>query len=460
MAHYGQKSQIGLRLTNNSDTSSSYSSVIQKQKNIKMALLSTCLCCSLLTASIFFGITSMVLYLMSFGIELWWIIEAEVRLPIPAYLLALSFFFLSLLSFSMVVGLRTKRTRLLLAWILLNLLLMCPEAGMVLFMAIYYWEGKTYAIIEVGLWILRIFISVFGLISTQSLYSRWRDQKSVLKSLSGLNVTNDTFLPNGIGGEYQAKQIEAGFGYQNTAYAYSQPHLSTLAVTKYAPSSTVQPKYLKRSASSASQFVSASRLSGLNEIPPMQLNASQLTGYQKNEFDTSKFATGLVYRNHSQYDLPSFGLDPDEPIFVNGQYGRGGLQHQDYYQRPFSAMSGSKGGPNWRPERPDSSLQWYKPRSLVNLEDDTSSIWSGIGKSGNYPSHNTQSLDRRKYAAGAFDRAHSVGALNFGYNTDDGILRGSVAPFMHFAGNAPASESKQSLGQFSDHIDKYRDVAL
>ena len=104
-------------------------------------------------------------------------------------------------------------------------------------------------------------------------------------------------------------------------------------------------------------IISASRLSGLNEIPPMQLNASQLTGYQKNEFDTSKFATGLVYRNHSQYDLPSFGLDPDEPIFVNGQYGRGGLQHQDYYQRSFSAMSGSKGGPNWRPERPDSSLQ-------------------------------------------------------------------------------------------------------
>lgn len=62
-----------------------------------------------------------------------------VRLPIPAYLLALSYFALSLLSLSMLLGLRTKRTRLLLAWILLNLLLMCPEAGMVLFMAIYYW---------------------------------------------------------------------------------------------------------------------------------------------------------------------------------------------------------------------------------------------------------------------------------------------------------------------------------
>ena len=61
------------------------------------------------------------------------------RLPIPAYLLALSYFFLSLLSLSMLVGLRTKRTRLLLAWILINLLVICPEAGMVLFMAVYYW---------------------------------------------------------------------------------------------------------------------------------------------------------------------------------------------------------------------------------------------------------------------------------------------------------------------------------
>ena len=59
----GQKSQIGHRLTSNSDTSSSYSSVIQKQKKIKMALLSSCLCCSLLTASIFFGITSMVSFI-------------------------------------------------------------------------------------------------------------------------------------------------------------------------------------------------------------------------------------------------------------------------------------------------------------------------------------------------------------------------------------------------------------
>ena len=50
-----------------------------------------------------------------------------------------------------------------------------------------------------------------------------------------------------------------------------------------------------------------------------------------------------------------------------------------------------------------------------------------------------------------------MGALNFGYVSDDGILRGSVTPFMHFTNN---NESKQSLGQYSDHIDEYRDVAL
>ena len=70
-----------------------------------MAVLNSCMCCSLLTGSILTGVTSTVLYLMSFGLELWWIVDAggasnekqlndiiEQRLPIPAYVLALSYF--------------------------------------------------------------------------------------------------------------------------------------------------------------------------------------------------------------------------------------------------------------------------------------------------------------------------------------------------------------------------------
>ena len=63
----------------------------------------------------------------------------SVNLPIPAYLLALVYFFLSLLSVVMMVGLRGKKTRMLLAWMIFFLLAVFPEAGMVLFMGVYYW---------------------------------------------------------------------------------------------------------------------------------------------------------------------------------------------------------------------------------------------------------------------------------------------------------------------------------
>ncbi len=49
-------------------------------------------------------------------------------------------------------------------------------------------EGNTYGIIELGMWIFRIIFSISGMICVQSLYSRWRDHKSVLRSLNELNV--------------------------------------------------------------------------------------------------------------------------------------------------------------------------------------------------------------------------------------------------------------------------------
>ena len=70
-----------------------------------------------------------------------------------------------------------------------------------------------------------------------------------------------------------------------------------------------------------------------------RLHAAQLTGYRKNEFDTTKFANGLAYRTQSQYDLPSFGLDPDAPVFLSG-YGPGGLSNHSSHipKRPDSAL--------------------------------------------------------------------------------------------------------------------------
>jgi len=81
--------------------------------------------------------------------------------------------------------------------------------------------------------------------------------------------------------------------------------------------------------------------------------------------------------------------------------------------------------------------------------------------------HHFQSLDRRKRLQDARLRAHSTGALNFGYLSEEGILRGGVGLFNYSTSSRDrdlrygmARESQQSIGQFSDHVDKYRDVAL
>ena len=83
---------------------------------------------------------------------------------------------------------------------------------------------------------------------------------------------------------------------------------------------------LSRSASTASHFVTASRmsmpdLSSLNTINNNMIYPHHLKqGLSKNEFNP-----GGVHKTLSQYDLPSFGLDPDAPIFIQHGYGPGGL---------------------------------------------------------------------------------------------------------------------------------------
>lgn len=65
-------------------------------------------------------------------------------------------------------------------------------------------------------------------------------------------------------------------------------------------------------------------------------------------------------------------------------------------------------------------------------------------------------MDRRK-GLSSNQRAMSMTALNFGHvANEETILRGQIGP-LHFFGQG---DSKLSLGQWSDHVDKYRDVAL
>ncbi|CAB4064825.1 unnamed protein product [Lepeophtheirus salmonis] len=120
-----------------------------------------CCCCSLLTGAVMTGIVSLTAYIMGFSLEVWWIVVAEEQLPIPAFLLCLIYLILSILSLTMLVGLRSQRTYLILSWISMVLILLFPEAGMVLFMALYHWNTNTNGILELILWTLRVIFNLY-----------------------------------------------------------------------------------------------------------------------------------------------------------------------------------------------------------------------------------------------------------------------------------------------------------
>ena len=71
-----------------------------------MAFLSSCLCCSLLTGSIIIAIMATVLYGIAFAVELYMIIETDVSLSVPAYILTIGYLLMSLLSLCVIVSLR------------------------------------------------------------------------------------------------------------------------------------------------------------------------------------------------------------------------------------------------------------------------------------------------------------------------------------------------------------------
>ena len=61
-------------------------------------------------------------------------------------------------------------------------------------------------------------------------------------------------------------------------------------------------------------------LNSINNNNSMMFSRQLKQGLSRNEFNP-----GGVHKTLSQYDLPSFGLDPDAPIFIQHGYGPGGL---------------------------------------------------------------------------------------------------------------------------------------
>ena len=168
-------------------------------------------------------------------------------------------------------------------------------------------------------------------------------------------------------------------------------------------------------------------------------------GLSRNEFNPGGLAG--VQKTLSQYDLPSFGLDPDAPIFIQQAYGPGGLPGVSLYR-----------GNSRRDHLISETMESYRPRSLGNLHrEDSVSMLSERFNTTSRTDYDTQSLDRRRFG-------YKNNSDNFGYIPDTSSLSlGYVSDGGGFHSFGGSLGSKQSLGQMSgisDSPEKYRDIAL
>ena len=283
-------------------------------------------------------------------------------------------------------------------------------------------------------------LQLCGLLCVQSLWRLWREEESIFRSLQELS-TGDLQDSKARGGSVRYSN-NLGLGYHNPAFHQSINHLSGTALSvnkKY------NNKQVQRSASAASHLVAASRLS----MPDLSSLSNSLyfphhlqQGLSRNEFNPGGFQKTL-----SQYDLPSFGLDPDAPIFIQRGYGPGGLPGVSLYR-----------GNSRRDHLMSETMQNYRPRSLGNLhrEDSVSMLSERFNTTGRLE-YDTQSLDRRRFG-------YKNNSDNFGYIPDTSSLSlGYVSDGGGFHSFGGSLGSKQSLGQMSgisDSPEKYRDIAL
>ncbi|XP_075545832.1 reduction in Cnn dots 6 isoform X1 [Dermacentor variabilis] len=153
-----------------------------------MAIVNSAGCCELFAAGVCIGVYTMIVYLGAFIMELWWIIENNVQLPVPAYVLAAGYFSIFLVSLFLLAGLFLRKSNYLLGWLFVSVLFFFPECGLALFMSLQYWKLDSKGIAELAFYIVRAVVNVVCIVCVQSLYTQWKQEKAVMRRLQNLNV--------------------------------------------------------------------------------------------------------------------------------------------------------------------------------------------------------------------------------------------------------------------------------
>ncbi|KAJ1520871.1 hypothetical protein ONE63_003956 [Megalurothrips usitatus] len=450
-----------------------------------MALLDSCLCCSLTVASFVIGVYALVAYVIAFTVELWWIVESEGGLPAPAHLLCAGYFVSLVLCAVLLHGLTVRRGLCLVVWLVGVAALALPEAGMVLYMALQYWRLQSlYGLTEITCWACRLLINVAGVVSVQSLYSSWREESEVMRRLRDLNMSSTMSTSNGrrgsvasSNGGIPAHGLALGLAYQNEGFVGSMSQLNGKPAggTYAVPLQPMHGTKLKRSASSASRRSTASAMS----LPAIPMAPLSYAG------DGSVYGYSMGPAMGSPM-TPPMGLPMAPPMAPLPQPGP--LHRTDsaseFNAAAFDGMlaASMRAGPGGPGGVADGGL--VAAGRLSNLSGAGSVCGSATGSGsrlGDYwrvetvtaPSRpaaymmppTTRSLDRRLHhrprrAVSMADLGtvamHQVVCYRDAYGRDYLVPASYVHPGMLYRG----ATSKTSLGAASDDFRKYRDVAL
>lgn len=465
-----------------------------------MALVDSCLCCSLMVASFVMGVYALVAYVIAFTVELWWIVETDGGLPAPAHLLCAGYFVSLVLCAVLLHGLTVRRSLCLVVWLVGVASLALPEAGMVLYMALQYWRLQSlYGLTEITCWACRLFINAVGVVSVQSLYSSWREESEVMRRLRDLNMSStmstmstsngrrgSVASSNGVGpmvhmAPHMAPHMgpHMGLAYQNEGFVGSMSQLNgkppggTYAV----PLQPLHGGKLKRSASSVSRRSTSSAMS----LPAMSPMDGSVYGYPVGSL--------LPLGSHMASPLPPPGaLHRTDSASEFNAAAFDGMLAASLRHPPAGGDAVDGGGPPapGRLSRAGKGRGPARAQSLVDLSRSASRLgdyWrvetvTAPARPVAYMLPTTRSLDRRlrpRRAVSMADLGASVHAAPFVHAGHfgpahhpmyyrDAYGRDYVYPnpsaYVHPGMLYKGASSKTSLGAASDDFRKYRDVAL
>ncbi|XP_048487275.1 uncharacterized protein LOC105391441 [Plutella xylostella] len=129
-------------------------------------------CCSVTAASGFIAAYALVAYVIALIYEIVWVLEGGAGLPAAAAALMLCYCVVIAATVTLVHGLISKNNKCLMAWLIAVILVLVPECALVFYMSISHWGLQgVYGGAELACYVARLPAIVIGVVLVQSAYA-------------------------------------------------------------------------------------------------------------------------------------------------------------------------------------------------------------------------------------------------------------------------------------------------